>query len=687
MKANSTPVKNNKEQKSTKELTLRSILLGILLSCLMAAANAYLGLKVGMTVSASIPAAVVSMYILKLLRNSNVLENNIVQTAASSGEALAAGAVFVLPSLILLGYWKDFPFIPTLSITAIGGIMGVLFTIPLRRVLIVETKLKFPEGIATAEVLKAGHTVKPKGNKDVKNILLAGLAAGTFKLCQSGFKLFSTCSQSSLTIGKSIFAFGLDLSPALLGVGYIVGLNIAILMFTGGIISWLIAIPLYSFINDIPLTNHFDTAMDIWSSKIRYLGVGAMVTGGIWALLPLSKAIFKGFTQQKKNKNNVQQSQIKETDKDISMNIVWIASLALAIPLFVVFSHVIDVDSLGISNDLYLKVVLFGVVFSLFAGFIFSSVAGYMAGLVGSSNNPISPATIASILIVCSVLLYLLGSQINFDIDINKTTTAAGTAILVGAIVCCAAAIAGDNMQDLKSGFLIGATPYKQQIMQIVGVLAGALAISPALSLLFNAYGLGGILPNPGMNPNDMLAAPQATIMSSLTIGAFSKNLEWEMIILGSLVAIFIILLDIFLKFKKSSFRIPVLAVAIGLYLPITLSTPIFIGGVISHLQSRNHSIFKNLQNKAQGQIQRSGIMFASGLITGEALVGILLAVPFVISGNTDILRLIPLNLGINGLESLLQVLGLLFFLIIGIKLYKIESYKRDDNGSKKFED
>ncbi len=629
---------------SFPEITLKAVILGAILSAVLAGANAYLGLKVGLTVSASIPAAVISMAILRMFREHNILENNIVQTAASAGEGLAAGVIFTLPALIMLQYWQGFNFLPTMAIALCGGILGVLFTIPLRRALIIEAKLQFPEGVATGEVLKAGE----QGGAGAKLIAISAAAGAALKFAQSGLKLFPSKASGAFTADKAVFGFGSELGVALLAVGYIIGLNIATLVFLGGLISWLFAIPIWSALaspEEIAALGEglhgYELAETIWSKKVRYLGVGAMATGGLWALVSLIQPIRDGVRSSMaalKVSRSGGKVEVLRTENDMPINYVLTGTLALAVPILVVFFFVVDKGALGITSGLHFATILFGVVFALFAGFLFSSVAGYMAGLVGSSNNPISGVTIATVLSVSLILLVLLKSQIDFSVDSAKATAAAATAILVGAVVCCAAAIAGDNMQDLKAGQLVGATPYKQQIMQIVGVVAAAIAVAPILDLLFNAYGLGDVMPRPGMDMDDALAAPQATLMSSVADGVFRQNLPWTFIWIGALIAVAVILLDKYLESRGSSFRTPVLAVAVGIYLPLELEVPMFIGGLIAYFAA------KALKNRGASERQiegasRRGLLFSSGLITGEALVGILLAIPFAAAQSTDVLK------------------------------------------------
>lgn len=658
---------------SLPEITVKALVLGLILSAVLAGANAYLGLKVGLTVSASIPAAVISMAVLRFFRESNILENNIVQTAASAGESLAAGVIFTIPALVMLQYWHEFEFLPTMMIALSGGILGVLFTIPLRRVLIIEAKLQFPEGVATGEVLKAGT----EGGQGAKLIGVAGAAGALLKLSQTGFKLIADKASGAFTTGGgAVFGYGSELGVALLGVGYIVGINIAILVFGGGLISWLFGIPIYTAtVSPAELqavvgeAHGYELAELVWSRRIRFLGVGAMATGGLWALLALIKPIRDGIASSFaaiREARSGHAPTILRTERDTPINIVIIGTLALAIPIFVVFLFVVNREALGITGASYTGTLMLGVVFALIAGFLFSSVAGYMAGLVGSSNNPISGVTIATILSISLILLVLLGGQIDFAVDTAKATAAAATAILVGGVVCCAAAIAGDNMQDLKAGRIVGATPYKQQIMQILGVVAAALVIAPVLQLLFSAYGLGDVFPREGMDPSEALKAPQATLMSSVANGVFTRNLPWTMIWIGAGIAIAIIVLDQILKARRSTFRTPVLAVAVGIYLPLELSVPIFVGGMVSLVAQRT------LKDRGASREQvaaagRGGLLFASGLITGEAIVGILLAIPFAASQSTEVLRLAP-----AGFETVANVLGVIGFLFFVTWLYRV---------------
>ncbi len=647
-----------------REITVRAVIISLVLSMLLAAANAYLGLKVGMTVSASIPAAVISMGVLRLFRDRGILENNIVQTAASAGEALAAGVIFTLPALVLLGHWSDFDYFETATIAALGGVLGVLFAVPLRRVLLTHQGLRFPEGVATAEVLRAGES----GGRGLHLIAGAGLAAAALKFTQTGLQVFAGSVVGSASAGRAVFTLGSELSVALLGVGYIVGLNIAVLVFAGGVFAWLVAIPIHTAWVGLPIGSDgmtltgLDAAYRIWSTKIRYMGVGAMLVGGVWALFSVLAPLRAAIHAARRATGLAESASRHRTDRDLPFRLVLPGALALAVPLFAVYRFVIDPGALQTSPVAYWMILLFGVLFALTAGFVFSAVAGYMSGLVGSSNNPVSGVTIATVLTASLLLLAISGAGLDASgtVDGVRASAAASAAILVGAVVCCAAAISGDTMQDLKAGSLVGATPYKQQLMQIVGVLAAALVLAPVLSLLYNAYGLGGAFPREGMDPAQALAAPQATLMKSLATGVFSRRLEWDMVGIGAAIAVLVIVLDHHLQRRGLSFRLPVLALAVGIYLPVQLSTAILIGGLIADFSRRGRSL-----SRGEGQ---GGVLFASGLIAGEAIAGILLAFPFALAQRTDVLRVIP----VGEFTMLSQLLGSTVFLAFAVWLYRV---------------
>src|SRR5687768_1340114 len=544
--------------KSLPELTVGVILLGCILSVILAAANAYLGMFAGMTVSASVPAAVISMAVFRMLRTGNILQNNGVQTAAASGASIASGVIFTLPALLLLGAWAKFHFLETALIACFGGILGVLFTIPLRRAMIIDQPLQFPEGIATAEVLKVGA----EGGGGVGMLVLAGLLGALVKLGATGLLLWAEVVHvatfvkggvvaAGTTVGKGVAGvpayFGINTSPALVSVGYIVGFNVAAVIFAGAVLNRWIAVPLFAAIGDpsavivdpetgatlaqaLQGASALDVGDAIRGGVTRYLGVGGMLVGGVWSLFKLRKSLVggvrAGLDAYKKRKQAA--GAIVRTEHDMPMNVILILIAASVIPLFFLFLHF--TDNVGISAVMAVLMVI--------AGFLFSAVSAYMAGLVGSSNNPISGITISTIL-VASALLLLLG----FGADAGKAGPVA--AILIGAVVCCAAAIGGDNLQDLKCGYLVGSTPWKQQTMQMLGVVVAAFVVAPTLNVLHESYTIG----------SPQLSAPQANLMATVSKGVFLGGLPWTFIGIGAVIAAVVIAIDVALDKRGAKFR------------------------------------------------------------------------------------------------------------------------------------
>ncbi len=621
---------------SLPEITVKAAVLGALLSMVLGAANAYLGLFAGLTVSASIPAAVVSMAVLRLFRRSNILENNIVQTAASAGESLAAGIIFTVPALVILGAWQEFRYWDVTIVGALGGIIGVMFTIPLRRALVVESPLTFPEGVATAEVLITGD----RGGAGVTYLAAAGAAGALFKLGASGLRVWSELFEWARFAGGSLVYVGVNLSPALVGVGFIVGLHVATLVFLGGVLNWWVAIPLVVASSGLPpgVESAADAAGVIWSTRTRYIGVGAMIIGGIWTLGKVRRSIVDGIRSglevyRRTRAGGV--TTIPRTERDAPMPWVGAAVAASAVPLYVVFEAAVGSHAVALA--------MAGLM--LVAGFLFSAVAGYMAGLVGSSNNPLSGVTIATVL-SSALLLSLLGTG---------SAVGPAAAILIGAVVACAGAIAGDNLQDLKAGQIVGATPFRQQIMQVVGVCAASVVMAPVLTLLMTAYGIGV----PTAAHPAPLAAPQATLMAAVAGGVFGGGLPWDMVGWGAALGAGIILLDVWLERRGAAFRTPVLAVAVGIYLPLELSTAIFLGGLVAFAAARARARRRADPDAPDAQ---HGLLFAAGLITGEALVGILLAVPIVLAGRADVLSIFgTFDSAVPGVVLLCLVMYLLF--------------------------
>ena len=602
----------NTNDATAPQLTARAILLAVILAVVLAAANTYLGLFAGMTIASAIPAAVVSMAVLRALGGGGILENNIVQTGASAGTSIASGVIFTVPALVIMGYWTDFKYSWVLAIAGLGGLLGVLFSVPLRRSLIVDQKMTFPEGKAAAEVLKAGENPA----QGVKVLGISALVGGFGKLiAASGMRFIPDGALASGFIGKYLGYMGTNLSPALLGVGYIVGLNIGAVVVSGSLLSFNIAIPIYHeyFLPNNPelaaavaaacqglSSEHCaeTTAGMLRGAQIRYLGVGAMLVGGLWALITLRNSIVSGVKSGLAAARAGSDKLVAHTERDLPMKWVLIGILAFTIPLGILYYSI--VDSVGVGFTMAVIMVI--------TGFLFCSVSAYMAGLVGSSNNPVSGITIATILFAALVLVGFLG---------ESSTIGPVAAVMIGAVVCCAACVAGDNLQDLKAGYIVGATPWKQQVMLAIGSVSCALIMAPVLNVLAESYGIG---PPTAEHPNS-LEAPQANLMASIANGIFGGKLPWDMIAIGAVIGAVVIVLDLVLKARKAPFRVPVLAAAIGIYLPLETMVPIFLGGLLNYLVTR--SFGKGLSEEEAEKRNRRGMLFAAGLITGEALIGI----------------------------------------------------------------
>ncbi len=573
---------------SVPEVTLAALALGSVLTVVMGAANTYLGLYAGMTVSASIPAAVISMGLLRgLLRRGSILENNIVQTMASTGESLAAGAIFTIPALVMIGVWQDFQFWPTTLIVLLGGLLGVLFMIPMRRALIRDRPdLIYPEGVACSQVLIAGE----EGGAGLRSIVL-GLGTGAlFKLMVSGVQIVQATVEGAFARGRSVLYGGADMSVALLAVGYIVRLRIALLVALGGAFGWLVAIPLLGGFEQGTPVNH---AWDLWNDHVRFIGVGAMVVGGLFSIWEVRSGILHGLVAAGAiGRPATSDSVSSRLERDLPGG--WLIGMFLATMIGTFLFYDVLLGSYVLSGVT--------VAMTAVASFLLVAVATYIAGLVGSSNSPVSGMTICALLLTSGVLVAL---GIRGESAILATLGVAG-------VVCCATCTSGDIAQDLKTGLIVGATPRSQQWVQIVSAIIPAFFFAPILSLLHHAYGIG-------TGAAGSLRAPQAALFASLTQGFFGDAvLPWSMIQMGVALGLGLIVLNRILAVRGVGFQAHVMPVAVGIYLPVALVTPILAGGLVRYAVDRR---------KADNDTSGRGVLFASGLIAGEALMGIGLAV------------------------------------------------------------
>jgi putative OPT family oligopeptide transporter len=601
------------------ELTVRGCILGAVIAIIFTAANVYLGLRVGITIASSIPAAVISMGILRALNTGTIRENNIVQTVASSGGTLSA-IIFVLPGLVMIGWWRTFPFLETFLVCALGGILGVLFSIPLRRALVVNSPLPFPEGVAAAEVLKVGareeeapaNVIERKRGPFV--VLFGALVAAGMQ-----FATFTGLAAANVAtffrLGAGATGASMAFSLALIGAGHLVGLSVGLAMLTGLVIAWGIATPYLS----ASLTGEAaDIAQQAWATQVRFIGAGTIAVAAIWSLLKLIKPVVDGMiaTARAGNANAGGDGR----DRDMSLVSIGVLTLVCLVMIGWLFQDFIAGTALA---PLALPLTLGGVLFTVIVGAFIATIAGYMAGLIGASNSPVSGIGILAIVSAASLLALLAAPTLGGEA--NEALIA--FALFAVAIVFSIATISNDNLQDLKTGFLVGASPWRQQVALIIGVIAGALAIAPVLDLLNQAYGFPGD-PNRAAIAANPLPAPQATLISTLARGVLSTGLDWTLIGTGALIGAVAVAFDETLdRFKL--LRLPPLAIGIGIYLPMDATAPVVLGAVIGTLYNRA------ISNDAQAEmLKRFGVLLASGLIVGESLLGVVNAGVIVATNN-----------------------------------------------------
>jgi len=609
-------------EKTIPELTVKAVLVGMILAVIMGSANAYLGLYAGMTVSAAIPGAIMALALLKPLKG-NILEVTAGMMGAAAGEALAAGVIFTIPALVVLGAWESIHYVETTLIALIGGILGVLWMVPLRRALIVKTDLPFPEGIAVAAVLTTAVGGEEGGGESTSSIWMpiGAILAGIIKFTQVSLNVFRGRIEKVISVGKysvsgktteGFFYGGSAASPALLGVGYIIGPRISSFVFAGGILGWVIVTPLIILSTGMPA--EAETPLQgfyyIWGEYVRYIGVGAMVVGGLYTIWKLRNNLIEGIKEAVIGLRGGKVKTKKRTDTDLEFKKVFLAIGFLVIPIFLIYVWL---------SQMY-AVSAFMAVLLILVAFMASAIAGYMAGLLGSSNNPISGVTVAVLLFV-SILMLAFGA-----------TGTQGMAIVIGmaAVVCCAAAISGDVLQSMAAGEMIGSTPYRQQLAEMFGIIAAAPVLGIVIKALDSAYGIGSV----------DLPAPQAFLMAGIVKGVIGGEMIWPYVIAGAFLALVLILMDI-----------PVLPVAIGTYLPFSLSIPIFVGGIVRAVVDRIIAKKEPSSNEeeisdwemavrkhgvtAKERAHRAGLLFTAGLIAGEALMGVIGA--FLIIGHIDI--------------------------------------------------
>lgn len=663
------------------ELTFRGVLLGAVITIIFTASNVFLGLKVGLTFSSAIPAAVISMSVLRLFKDANILENNMVQTQASAAGTLSA-IIFILPALVMMGHWQGFPFWQTLGICAAGGMLGVMFTIPLRHVMVVQSDLPYPEGVAAAEILRVGSAERaqdvaadaeraPAGPAatGMGDIVSGGVAAAAVSFAASGLRVLGDGVSGWFALGGAVFRLPMGFSLALLGAGYLIGIVAGLAMLTGLVISWGIAVPILTSMAEIPADMSLAKfATGLWSSQVRFIGAGVIGVGAIWTLatlfMPMARGVKASFSALTRA-GAARAGKAPRTERDLSAG--WISVVTLVLVAVLVITFQVFLADAPLSAAAVWKLVAYAVLFAFVFGFLVAAACGYMAGLVGTSTSPISGVGIVAIVLVSLLLLVLGGELLAVQNGVQMTIA---LAIFSTSAVVAVASISNDNLQDLKTGWLVGATPWRQQVALLIGCVLGAAVISPVLDLLYNAYGFADAMPREGMDPSQALSAPQATLMLAIARGIFTHQLNWTMILIGMAVGVGLIVVDEILKRTCKVARIPVLAVGIGIYLPPTVAAPIVVGALLAWLLERalrrraaaagkDYASFADAAN-------RRGVLIASGLIVGESLVGVVMAAIIGASG-TDA----PLAIAGEEFARTASFLGLAVFALVAVLFWR----------------
>ena len=651
------------------ELTVRGMLLGAILTVIFTASNVYLGLKVGLTFSSAIPAAVISMAILKMAKDSNILENNMVQTQASAAGTLSA-IIFIIPGMLMIGYWQGFEFWQTLIVSACGGCLGVLFTIPLRRAMVVHSTLMYPEGVAAAEILKVGSNAgtNAKHNSGVKEIMSGSFLGGIIALCTNGFHVLSDGLSLWFSVGRGMTQFPIGFSTALVGAGYLIGIAAGLAMLAGILIAWAGFVPYYTMTSALPDGMTMQKfAGSLFQERVRLIGAGAMGVAAIWTLLMLAKPVIDGVKESLAAINmSADDTGKHRMDIDMSLKSIGMVFAVTVFGLLVIFHAFVSPENLPMAETMTFVIVGVGV--AVLMGFFVAAACAYMAGLVGTSSSPISGIGILGI-IIASLVMYALCSSFGIFSLPGGEKFATATAIFTTSIIMAIACISNDNMQDLKTGYLVGATPWKQQAALLLGCIVGALVIAPVLNLLYEAYGFPGALPRPDMDPSQALAAPQAALMTTIAQGIFSSQLAWEYIYIGMGLGAALIVIDRILQRNTKSLCLPPLAVGMGIYLPPSVQTPLVIGAVMGYFLRKKLCSQGGQPSVDAGQ--RRGTLFASGLIVGESIIGVILAgliVVSVSSGGSES----PLALVGKDFADTAEMLGTVVFVLALIIFSKI---------------
>ena len=628
--------KNDMNTESRAELTVRGLILGVLITLVFTAANVYFGLKAGLTFATSIPAAVISMAALRALKGATIQENNIVQTVASAAGTLSS-IIFVLPGMVMIGWWTGFPYWVSFAICMFGGTLGVMYSIPLRRALVTQSDLPYPEGVACAAVLKVGSGEQGAGVEEsragLSALLWGSVVSGTFSLITATRILASDVARNFRVGERGVTGYDFLLSFALFGVGHLIGLWCGLAMLVGALIAWVWGVPHFSALSATDanlLASGLDAlAHDTWSHKVRFVGAGTIGVAAVWTLAKLVKPVVAGLRSamlDSRARAEGRSAQVPRTEQDIPIAWVGLVSLLCILPVGFLLAQFAHSSGLG---DHVVWLVVSGVLYIAIMSFLVSAVCGYMAGLIGSSNSPLSGIGILAVIGFALILVFGLRAEISADL--GKSLVA--YALFVTAVVFTAAAIANNNLQDLKTGQLVDATPWKQQVALVIGVIAGAAIIPPILDLLNRAYGFAGA---PGPHHEHPLPAPQAGLISALAQGVIQNNVDWSLIEIGGVIGVGIIIVDILLRRLTSGAHLSPLAVGLGIYLPTQSTLMVVVGAVAGYLFDRR------AERRAKPESTKQlGVLLASGMIVGEGLIGVLVAALVAFSGKDFPLALV----------------------------------------------
>ncbi len=640
-----------KGQISLPEVTVKAVLVGVILAVIFTMSSLYIGLKFARTVAASIPAALLSLMIFKAFKKTNLLENVVVQTIASAGESVASMAAFCITAILLSGYWQEFKYLDTMLILGLGGILGVFISIPLRNIMIVKEKMPYPEGVAVAEVLISGEN---KGHA-TKLLLKGSFISALITLGQSGFKIGSDFVMYGIRTFGSVLGISVALSPLSLGAGYIIGLGSSSIMLIGALVANFVVLPYLGLTYSAEIVSMESVPLLIALQKqyLRYVAVGVMMIGSLWSLVAIFPTIKKAVTLGIVGSTHMVSSARLRTDKDIP--IFWVVTSIFCVSILIGMFFYYTLSGTTFSSGYKLIVSGFATLAVIIIGFIMSSVASQLAGILGTTLLPASGLCVATIILFVSAISPVLAAEGSSHI---MDITIIGMTLVFTSVVGSVLVLSGDNMQDLKTGYLIGSTPWKQQLVLLIGVIVAVVTTPFVLQTMFEAYGIGDMLPRPDMNPATALSAPQATLIASVTKGLLVGQLPWPMVNFGVIIGIIIIIIDLILSKSFANLRLPIMTFAAGFYLPMGISVAFFFGGLLRYFVSKG----KNSKN-----LQENGVMVASGFIAGEAIMGALLSIPFALYKDANILTI---SIGLSSFSQ--DVIGVVIFVISAWLFWKI---------------